>query len=182
MQLFFCKSILFTSQIGFDIALTDVEATLKQHWDNGMSMLKQRWNNILQCWETVALTLCNVDLTFFQGWTPPMYQFCATWKIRFRILFRFQRWISVIWTVIYNVETTLTQCWNDGRAISMKKLILRNIMPATLLTKLILWVFFKDYTKRFKTPIFTNFFWCLLLRIRLRLLVSSSSGLLKMPS
>ena len=135
MQLFFCKSILFTSQIGFDIALTDVEATLKQRWDNVISTLKHRWNDIVQPWKTFTLTLWNVDLTLFQRWRPKLYQCCATLKIRFLILFQFHRWINVIWMVIYNVETTLIRRWNVGWVVSMKKLVLRNILPATWLTK-----------------------------------------------
>ena len=37
-----CKFVLITCQIGFDIALTNVEAKLKQRSDNVISMLKQR--------------------------------------------------------------------------------------------------------------------------------------------
>ena len=101
------------------------EATLEQRWDNVISTLKQCWNDIVQLWKTVALTLCNVDVTLFQRWTWTLYQCCATLKIRFRILFHFQPWINVIWMVIYNVETTLIRRWNVGREVSMKKLILR---------------------------------------------------------
>ena len=136
-------------------------ATLKQGRDNDISTLKQRW-------KTVALTLCYVDLTVFQRWSPTLYQCCATLKVRFQILLHFQRRINVIWTVIYNVETTLFRRWNVGRVVSLKQLILRNILPATLLTKWNLQVFFKDYAKTFTTPVFTNFFWWLLLRIHLR--------------
>ena len=64
----------------------------------------------------------------------------------------------------------------------MKKLILRNILHAALLTKWNLWVFFKDYAKIFTAPVLTNFFWSLLLRIRLRLVVSNSSGLQEVPA
>ena len=128
---------------------------LKQCRGNVISVLKQPWNDIVQPWKTVALTLCNVDLTFFQRWVSTLYQCCTTLKIRFRILFHFQRRINVIWTVIYNVETTLIQRWNVGRVLSMKKLILRNILPATLLLKWNLLVFFKDYAKTFTAkPVF----------------------------
>ena len=107
----FCKSSLFTSQISFKIALTDVKATLKQHWYNVISTLKQRWNDIEQRWKTVALTLCNVDLTLFQRCTPTLYQCCATLKIRFRILFHFQRRLFERWsTMSKNVDPTL-RCW-----------------------------------------------------------------------
>ena len=132
---FLLKSILFSCQIGFDIALTDVEATLKQRWDNVISSLKQRWNDVVQLWKTVASTLCNVDSTLFQRSAPTLYQCCATMKIRFRILFHFQRRINLTSTVIHNVETTLIWRWNVGWIVSVKKLILRNILFATLLTK-----------------------------------------------
>ena len=116
--------MLFTSQIGFDVALTNVEATLKQ-----------RWNDVVQYWKTVSSMLRNIDLTFFHCWTPTLYHCCATLKIRFRILFHFHRRINVVSTVIQNLETTLIRRWNDGWVVSMKKLILRNILPKTSLTK-----------------------------------------------
>ena len=73
--------MLFTCRIGFDIALTDIEATFKQGWDNVLSTLKQRWNDIVQRWRTVALTLCNFVLKLLQRWTPTLYQYCLTLKI-----------------------------------------------------------------------------------------------------
>ena len=130
-----CKFLLLTCHFCFDVTLTDIEATLKQRWDIVIKTSKQRWNDIVQRWKMVALTLCNVDLMFFQSWTPILYQCCATLKIRFRILFHFQRWINVIWTVVYNVETKLFRRWNVGWIGSMKRLILRNILPASLLAK-----------------------------------------------
>ena len=131
----------------------------------------------MQRWKTVPLTLCNADLTLFQCWTPTLYRCCVTLKIRLWILlFHFQHRITVIWMVIHNVETTLIRRWDVGRIVSMKKIILMNILPATLLTKWNLWVFFKDHAKTFITPVFTNFFSWLLLRFRLRLVVSNSSG------
>ena len=139
------------------MALTDVETTLKQHWDNVISTLKQRWKDVVQRWKTVALTLCNVDLTLIQRWTPALYWGCATLKIRLPILFHFQRRIKVISTVIHNVETTLISRQNVGWEVSMKKLILRNILPATLLAKWNLQVFFRDYDKTFTTHLLTNF-------------------------
>ena len=147
-----------------------------------ISTLRQRWNDIVQRSKTVALMLCNVDLTLFQRWTRKLYQCCDTLKIRFRILFHFQHRINVIWTVIYNVETTLIRRWNVLRVVSMKKLILRNNLHGTLLTKWNLLVFFKDYAKTFTKSVFTSFFCLLQLRIRLRLVVSNSSGLQKVPS
>ena len=107
---------------------------MKQRWDNVISTLKQRWNDIVQRWKTVVLILCMIDLTLLQCWTPTLYQYCGTLKIQFRILFYFQLGINLIWTVIWNV----TICWNNvdprlklnvGRVVSMKKLILRNILP-----------------------------------------------------
>ena len=136
----------------------------------------------MQRWKTVALTLCNVDVTLFKRLTPILYQCCPTLKIGLRILFHFQCRIKVIWTVIYNVETTLIRRGNVGRVVSMRKLILRNILPATLLTKWNLWLVFKNYGKTFTTPVFTNFIWWLLPRIRLRLVVSKGFGLQKLPS
>ena len=130
-----CKFLLLTCHICFDVALTDIEATLKERWDLVITTSKQHWNDIVQRWKMVALTLCNVDLMLFQSWTPTLYQYCATLKIRFRILFHFQRWINVIWTVVYNVEAKLIRHWNVGWIVSMKKLILRSILPASLLTK-----------------------------------------------
>ena len=121
----------FIRQIGLDIALTNVEATLKQ----SEIISYQRWNDIAQRWKMVTLTLHKVDLTLFKRWTPTMYQCCATLKIRFRILFHFPPRINVIWTVIYNVAKTLIRRWNVGRVVSMKTLILRIILPASLLTK-----------------------------------------------
>ena len=73
--------------------------------------------------------------------------------------------------------------------VFMKKLILRNILSATLLTKWNLEVLFKNYAKTpvlttptFTTPVVTNFYWWLLLRIHLRLVVSNSSSLQQVPS
>ena len=153
---------------------------LRPRWNNVEIMSYQPWNDIVQGWKTVALTLRNVDLMLFQRWSPTLYQCCATLKIQFRILLHFQRRISVIWAVIYNIETTLIGRWNVGRVVYMKKFILRNILPATSLKKWNLQVFFKDYAKTFTTPAFTDFFWWVLLRIRLRLVVSNSSGLQKL--
>ena len=62
-----------------------------------------------------------------------LFGLVSTLRIRLRILFHFQRRINVISTSIHNVETTLIQQWNVGWVVSTKKLILRNILPATLL-------------------------------------------------
>ena len=84
-----CKSIFITSPIRFNIALTNVDARLRQHCIN------------------VVPTLCNVVSTLFQRRALTLYQRSATLKIRRRILFHFQRRINVISTLINNIETTL---------------------------------------------------------------------------
>ena len=84
--------------------------------------------------------------------------------------------------MIHAVETKLIRRWNFGWVVSIKKLILRNILSATLPTKWNVLVFFKDSAKTFTTPVLTNFVWWLLLRICLRLVVSNSSGLQQVPS
>ena len=126
--------MLFTGQISFDIALTNVETTLKRRWDNIISTSKQDWNDVAQNWKMVASALCNVDLTLFQRWTPTLCLCCATFENRFRILLYFQQRINVLSVVICDVETMLIRLWNVSWVVSMKKLILRNILP--LLTKL----------------------------------------------
>ena len=73
--------MIITSPVGFDIVLTNVEATLKQRWH---------------------------DSTLTQLWALILYQRCAMLKIRRRVLFHFQRWINVISTLAHNVETMLT--------------------------------------------------------------------------
>ena len=86
------QSTIITSPIGFNIALTNVDARLKQRCIN------------------VVPTLCNVVSTLFQRRALTLYQRCATLKIRRRILFHFQRRINVISTLIQNVDPTL-KCW-----------------------------------------------------------------------
>ena len=128
----------------------------------------QRWNNLETTLWNIGKRVHSGCVTF-QCWTTTLHQCCVTLKTRFWILFHFLGQINVIWTVIYNVDATLIRRWNVGRVASMKKLILRTILPENLLTKWNLSVFFKDYPKTFaKTPVFTKFFWLLVLRIRLR--------------
>ena len=79
------KSIIITSPIGFDIVLTNDEATLKQRW----------------C--AVVSTLCNVVSKLFERRALTLYQRYAMLEIRCWILFHFQRRINVI----HNVETML---------------------------------------------------------------------------
>ena len=133
-----------------------------------------------QRWKMVASTMSNIDLTLFKLWTPIQYRYCATLKVQPRTLFHFQCRINVISTVIHNAETPVIRCWNGGCVVSMKKLILRNILPAILLAKWNLWVFFEDYAKTFTTPVFLfdEFLFVAPSEIRLRLVNSSSSGCL----
>ena len=49
-----------TNQIGFEVTVTEVEAILKQRWDEEIPLK----NNL-------EATLCNVE--------KPLYQHCATW-------------------------------------------------------------------------------------------------------
>ena len=91
-----CKLIIITNPIGFNIALTNVDARLKQCCINVVLTLYN-----------VGSTLHNVVLTLFQRRTLTLYQRCATLKIRRRILFHFQRQINIISTLIHNVETML---------------------------------------------------------------------------
>ena len=97
------QSTIITSPIGFNLALTNVHARLKQRCINVVSTL----------WD-VVLSLCNFVSTLFQRRALRLYQRCATMKIRRRILFHFQRRINVISTLIHNVETTLIRRWNVG--------------------------------------------------------------------
>ena len=64
------------------------------------------------------MPLCNVVSKFFQRQALTLYQHCAVWKIRLRILFHFQRRINFISTLIGNVATTLIRLRNVGWANS----------------------------------------------------------------
>ena len=79
------QSTIITSPIGFNIALTNVDARLKQ-----------RCINVVPTLCNVVSTLCNVVSTLFQRRALTFYQRCATLKIWRRILFHFQRQINVI--------------------------------------------------------------------------------------
>ena len=150
----------------------NVEPTLKRHcatMKNGYIDIVQRWFNVFSTLDTdIVSMLCNVE--------NPTSDFVSFSTSDQCYLNGDPQW----WN---NVDTTL-KCWQGSikLAVSMKKLILRNNLPATLLTKWNLWVFFKDYAQIFTTSFFANFFWWLLLRIRLRLVVSNRSGLLEVPS
>ena len=112
----FWKSIFFTSQIDFDIALTDVEATLKQLWDNATSSLKHRRNNVVQCLKAIVSTLCNVDSTLFQGRTPTLYRLVQRWKSDVGFCFIF----NVGSTLFERWSTALKQHWSGNEMVARK--------------------------------------------------------------
>ena len=76
-----CKSIIIISPTGFNVALKNVNARLKQRCINFKPML------------------CKVVSTLFQRRALTLYQRCAMLEIQRRILFHFQRWINVISTL-----------------------------------------------------------------------------------
>ena len=91
-----CEFIIIRSPTGFNIALTNVDARIKQ-----------RCINVVPTLCNVVSTLRNIVSTIFQHRALTLYQSCALLKIRHQILFHFQRRINVISTLIHNVETTL---------------------------------------------------------------------------
>ena len=100
------QSTIITSPIGFNIGLTNVDTRLKQRCINVVSTLFQRR----------ALTL---------------YQRCATFKIRCRFLFHFQRRINFFSTLIHNDETTLIRRWNVAWAITyLTQILNKNLFLA----------------------------------------------------
>ena len=153
---------------------------LRPHWNNVEKMSYQRWNNVLQCWKTVASVLCKVDLCCFSVGHQHCINIVQHWKSNFGFCFIFN--VVSMLMVINSFKKKLIQCENVGWLVSMKRLILKNILPATLLTKWNLWAFFKDYAKTFTTPILTNFFRWLLLIIHLRLVVLNRTSLTQVPS
>ena len=76
------QSTIITSPIGFNIALTNVDARLKQRSIS------------------VVPTLCNFASILFQRRALTLYQRYATLKVQRRFLFHFQRRIKVISTLI----------------------------------------------------------------------------------
>ena len=76
------QSTIITSPIGFNIALANVDARLKQ-----------------RCISVVP-TLCNFTSILFQRRALTLYQRYATLKVQCRVLFHFQRRIKVISTLI----------------------------------------------------------------------------------
>ena len=144
--------------------------SLRPRWNNAEIMSHQRWNDVVQRWKTVASMLCKVDFA----------NVVQHWKSNFWFCFIF----NIGWMLFQRRSTMLKQRWSDvkiGWVVSMKKLILRNFLPATLLTLKLLGVF-KDYAETVTAPVLTNFFWWLLLRICLTVVVSNSSGLQQVPS
>ena len=93
------QSTIIINLIGFNIALTNVDARLKQRYINVVTTL---------C--NIIATLCNVVLTLLQRWALTLSQHCTTLKIRCRILFHFHRRINFISTLIHNVDPML-KCW-----------------------------------------------------------------------
>ena len=83
-----CEFIIIRSPTGFNIALTNVDARIKQRCIN------------------VVPTLCNVVSTL-RNIVSTIFQSCALLKIRHQILFHFQRRINVVSTLWINIETTL---------------------------------------------------------------------------
>ena len=78
------QSTIITSPIGFNVGLTNVDARLKQ-----------RCINVVPTLCNIVSTLCNVVSTLFERRALMLYQRCAKLKIRRRILFHFQRRITL---------------------------------------------------------------------------------------
>ena len=100
----------FTSQIGFDIALTNVEATLKQSWDNIISTLKQHCAtlkngdiDVAQSWFNVVSTLDTDDVSMLRNVENPISDF---------VLFSTsnQRYLNGNLQCCKNFDQTL-KCW-----------------------------------------------------------------------
>ena len=77
------------------------------NFNNVEGTLKQRCYN-------VVIRLYNVVLTLFQRRAPTLNQFCGTLKIRRQFLIHFQLLISVISTLVHNVEKMLIQSFGLG--------------------------------------------------------------------
>ena len=95
-----CKSII-TSSIGFNLALTNLDARLKQ-----------RCINVLLTLSNVVWNLCNVS-TLFQRRAQTLHQRCECWKSDVGFCF-----ICFI-VLIHNVETMLIRRCNFGLDISL---------------------------------------------------------------
>ena len=87
------QSTIITSPIGFNIALTNVDARLKQRRINVVPML------------------CNVVLKLFQHRVLKLCQSCATLKTQRWILLHFQRRINVISTLTHVSFSVFSFFW-----------------------------------------------------------------------
>ena len=85
------QSTIITSPIGFNVGLTNVNARLKQRCINVVPTLC----NVIPTLCNIVSTLCNVVSTLFERRALMLYQRCAKLKIRRRILFHFQRRITL---------------------------------------------------------------------------------------
>ena len=103
----------FTSQIGFDIALTNVEATLKQSWDNIILTLKQHCAtlkngdiDVAQSWFNVVSTLGTENVSMLRNVENPILDF---------VLFSTsnQRYLNGNLQCCKNVDQTL-KCWKGS--------------------------------------------------------------------
>ena len=141
---------------------------LKQCWDNvshindeiafkGHYLMKNGCIDVVQRWFNVVSTLATDIVSILCSIENPISDFVS-----------FSTSDQRYFNSDLNAETTLIRRWNVGSVVSVKKLILRNILPATLLTKWDLKVFFKDYAKTSATTVFMNFFWWQRLIIHLR--------------
>ena len=72
-------------------------------------------NDVEILWKTFVSTLCNVDSTLFERWTPALYQRCTTLKSNVRFYFIF----SVESTLFQRWSTTLKLCWSDADMLAM---------------------------------------------------------------
>ena len=141
---------------------------MKQCWDNvchindeivfkGHYVIKNGCIDVVQRWFNVVSTLATDIVSILCSIENPISDFVS-----------FSTSDQRYFNSDLNAETTLIRRWNVGSVVSVKKLILRNILPATLLTKWDLKVFFKDYAKTSATTVFMNFFWWQRLIIHLR--------------
>ena len=94
-----CNSIIITSPTGFSIALTNVDARLKQ-----------RSINVVPTFSYVVSTLCNVVSTSGTDIVSTLRKV----ENPTSDLSHFQSQINVVSTLIHNVETTLIRRWNVG--------------------------------------------------------------------
>ena len=104
-----CNSIIITSPTGFNIALTKVDARLKQ-----------RSINVVPTFSYVVSTLCNVVST--SG--TDVYRRCAKLKIRRRICLIFK----VRSTLFQRWSTTLKQRWSDVEMLAGLKTLVFQVI------------------------------------------------------